>query len=543
MWRNAGWMERTGRTLRALMAACGVALVLAACDTNTTAVNTGTATPVATVAGTTGDVAAVDPNYIYNQLFYLATHFLRREAGYDNGLPPGQNGHDEFAAYWTQEITKDLAGFGPTARTDPFSVQGWSNRPATVSAFNQEVSVPGITHPDQVVVIGCHYDGMAFSSQSANDDASGCAIELGIAKAMGAYWRAHHTYPARTLRFVLFDAEEQGLFGSFHYVNTTVNGDLGNIVAMFNEEQNGIAYPLRYLGKTSNPLLPYYLDLSPLSNNQLYPTQDQLPQSQHDAITRFRALMAQAVPAVFAEFRALGDGTLTYHNDQNQPVNQAIFTPADLTTMQAEDDTLGSSDQVPFTMAGLPCATLVGNSTYYDPSPPPWSYPYDQPQDTIQLMNTFASGRSSQSQALTLALALPGMLTAWMLSQPDVLGQAPADGKPLAAMSDIGQAVAGQSLALDAQASFDPAGGALSYQWGFGDGATASGIAVSHTYSAPGSYKVTLAVQGTGGTRTVTKTINVLANAIQFPNPYGGFSSDGMPPSNPAVTLPTPGPA
>ena len=31
-------------------------------------------------------------------------HFLRREAGYDNNLPPDVNGHDEFAAYWTQEI-------------------------------------------------------------------------------------------------------------------------------------------------------------------------------------------------------------------------------------------------------------------------------------------------------------------------------------------------------------------------------------------------------------------------------------------------------
>ena len=153
-----------GRTMRALLIACGVVLVLAACGTTGTVTNTGTATPAPTVPGTTSDVAAVDPTYIYDQLFYLATHFLHRESGYDNGLSPDQNGHDEFAAYWTQEITKDLQGFGPTARRDPFSVQGWSDRPAVVPAFNQEVSVPGRTHPEQVVVIGCHYDGMAFSS-------------------------------------------------------------------------------------------------------------------------------------------------------------------------------------------------------------------------------------------------------------------------------------------------------------------------------------------------------------------------------------------
>ena len=203
------------------------------------------------------DFPAVDPNYIYDQLATMATGFQHREAGYDNNLPASQNGHDEFAAYWTREITANLQGFSPATRRDPFPVQGWSGRPAAVQAFNVEVSVTGLTHPEQVVIIGCHYDGEAVSTQSAFDDASGCAIELGVAKALGVFWRAHHVFPARTLRFVIFDAEEQGLFGSFHYVNSTINGDLNNIVAMFNEEQNGIAYPLRFLGKTANPLLPF----------------------------------------------------------------------------------------------------------------------------------------------------------------------------------------------------------------------------------------------------------------------------------------------
>ncbi|MFL5624890.1 MAG: M28 family metallopeptidase, partial [Ktedonobacteraceae bacterium] len=234
------------------------------------------------------DFPTVDPNYIYDQLFYMATSFQHREAGYDNNLPVTVNGHDEFAAYWSQEMQKDLVGFGLQVLQDNFKVAGWQGRPATVPAFNVEVSVPGVSHPEQVVVIGCHYDGEAISTQSANDDASGCAIELGVAKAMGEYWRSHHVYPARTLRFVLFDAEEQGLYGSFHYLNNTINGDVNNIVAMFNEEQNGIAYPLRYLGKTANPLLPFYVELSPLLNSQLYPNQDRLSQQQKQSITHFR---------------------------------------------------------------------------------------------------------------------------------------------------------------------------------------------------------------------------------------------------------------
>ena len=491
---------------------------------------------------TLADFPTVDPNYIYDQLYYMATNFQHREAGYDNNLPVKYNGHDEFASYWAQEMTRDMAGFGPQVVRDPFHVDGWSGRSAIVPAFNVEVSVPGVTHPEQVVVIGCHYDGEAISSQSANDDASGCAIELGVAKAMGLYWHAHHTYPARTLRFVIFDAEEQGLYGSFHYVNQTVNGDLQNIVAMFNEEQNGIAYPLRFLGKLSNPTLPFYVDISPLLNSALYPHQDQLPQTQIDKITHFRALLQKAAPAVFQQFQALGYQSLMYYDSNNQPVSEPIFTADQQKNMQLEDDTLGSSDQVPFTLAGIPCATFVGNSSYYDSNPPPWSYPYDQRSDTIQLMNTFANGSTQKAPALTLALALPGMFTTWMLNQPDILGQASVSTSPIVAISDVGQTLVGQSITLNATNSYIPENphAPISYTWDFGDGSTTVGINVNHTYKAPGAYMLTLHVLSSSGQRLISKAITVTAQSVSFPNPYLNYQSDGVPPPNSAVVLPTP---
>lgn len=488
------------------------------------------------------DFPTVDPNYIYDQLFYMATSFQHRQAGYDNNLPVTINGHDEFAAYWSQEMQKDLVGFGPQVLRDEFKVDGWQGRPATVPAFNVEVSVPGVSHPEQVVVIGCHYDGEAISTQSANDDASGCAIELGVAKAMGDFWRSHHVYPARTLRFVLFDAEEQGLFGSFHYLNNTINGDVNNIVAMFNEEQNGIAYPLRYLGKMANPLLPFYVELSPLLNSQLYPHQDQLSQQQQQNITHFRGLMQQAVPAIFAQFQALGFQTISYQGNDNQGVTQPVFSADQTNNMHLEDDSLGGSDQIPFTLAGVPCATFAGNSTYYDRDPPAWSYPFDQKQDTIQLMNTFASGSSKKAQALVLALAIPGMLTTWMLNQPDILGQVSAGGAPIAAISDIGQTQVNQNISLNAQAAFDPGYTAapLNYSWDFGDGSRALGVSVSHTYITTGTYKLTLIVSSASGTQHVYKTIQVVTKVTSYMNPYAQYPQNGVPPSNPAVILPTP---
>jgi hypothetical protein len=486
------------------------------------------------------DFPTVDPNYIYDQLFFMVTHYQRREAGYDKNLPVNTNGHDEFAAYWAQEMQHNLAGFGAQVRRDAFPVQGWQGRPATVPAFNVEVTVPGVSHAEQVVVIGCHYDAETSSTQSANDDASGCAIELGVARAMGEYWRSHQLYPARTLRFVIFDAEEQGLFGSFHYLNSTINGDTKNLVAMFNEEQNGIAYPLRYLGQMSNPILPFSIDMSPLQDNQLYAHQDQLTQQQKDNITQFRALMQQAIVASFEQFRAMGFQMLSYHSSSQHDVFQPIFTSDQLNNIRQEDDTLGGSDQIPFTLAGLPCATFVGNSSYYENNPPPWSYPYDQPQDTIQLMNTFASGSSHKSYALVMALGLPGMLTTWMLNQPAILGNATTDQSPVAAVSDIGQTIANHPITLDAGASYDPAGNPLTYAWDFGDGIKAAGITATHTYAITGTYNLKLSVSSAAATRTIPKVIDVVSQSTSYDNPYAQDQQDGVPPTNPAVTLPTP---
>jgi hypothetical protein len=485
-------------------------------------------------------VPGIDAGYIYQQLAFLATHFQRREAGYDTDLPPVANGHDEFARYWVKQMLSLLSAYGAQVTSYPFPVRGWQNRPAPVPASNIEVTVPGVSHPQQIVVLGCHYDGMAFSSQSAFDDASGCAVELGVAKAMSEFWQSNQLYPARTLRFVLFDAEEQGLFGSYYYVNNTSNGDLAAIGAMFNEEQNGIAYPLRYLGRMTSPLMPYYIDLSPLHSNTLY-DQSKLTVSQRTALLLFRQLMRQAVVAAFQQFRAQGDQMLTYHSTQGQDIWQPIFTSDQLSLIRQEDDTLGASDQMPFTMAGLPCATLVGNSTYYDPNAPAGSYPYDQPQDSIELMNIFASGNSLQSQALTLALGLPGMLTTWMLSQPAILGQVPADGKPIAAIGTIGLARPGQALSFTSGASYDPAhpGRALSYHWNFGDGSQASGRQVSHSYASAGVYPLSLSVTTAGGgTRVITRELRVGIPPV-YTNPYTRYPvSDGMPPNNPVVVLP-----
>jgi LPXTG-motif cell wall-anchored protein len=156
-------------------------------------------------------------------------------------------------------------------------------------------------------------------------------------------------------------------------------------------------------------------------------------------------------------------------------------------------------------------------------------------------MNVFANGSMQQSQALTLALALPGMFTTWMLSQPSILGSVSWDHRPIAAISDIGLTQPGKPLQLDAHASYDPgvSNSRLSYQWSFGDGTTATGISATHTYKLPGAYTLTLAVTAPNGTRAISKSITVSSRPVQYTNPYAGYPpSNGVPPSNPLVQLP-----
>ena len=82
-----------------------------------------------------------------------------------------------------------------------------------VETANVVGEISGSEHPEQILVVGGHLDSWDLA-QGATDNGSGTATTLGAADSI----MRSGEKPRRTIRFVLFTGEEQGLDGSSAYV-------------------------------------------------------------------------------------------------------------------------------------------------------------------------------------------------------------------------------------------------------------------------------------------------------------------------------------
>lgn len=109
------------------------------------------------------------------------------------------------------------------------------NTSAMVTANNVIAEIKGTTHPNEVIIVGGHLDCWDLAT-GATDNGLGSYSILDLARAM----RSMPFLPERTVRFVLFMGEEQGLLGSRalvkHYQET---GELDNIKCMINLDMSG----------------------------------------------------------------------------------------------------------------------------------------------------------------------------------------------------------------------------------------------------------------------------------------------------------------
>ena len=87
-----------------------------------------------------------------------------------------------------------------------------------------------------VVVMGAHYDTVP-NTQGASDNGTGVASLMVMADEISSLELAH------TVRFIFFGAEEAGLHGSKHYVQSLSRSEISKIIAMLNLTSLGSGRP------------------------------------------------------------------------------------------------------------------------------------------------------------------------------------------------------------------------------------------------------------------------------------------------------------
>ncbi len=115
----------------------------------------------------------------------------------------------------------------------------------TYSSHNVVAELPGGSGSDRVLIVGAHYDTTP-DTQGANDNGSGVAALMSVARELAD----GPPLPFR-LRFLLFGAEEVGLFGSRHYAGELDQDEVDSIVAMINIDVPGSGHSLEVIGDTA----------------------------------------------------------------------------------------------------------------------------------------------------------------------------------------------------------------------------------------------------------------------------------------------------
>jgi len=99
-----------------------------------------------------------------------------------------------------------------------------------IPCYNVIAEIPGTELPDECVIVSAHLDSWdGPGSQGATDNGTGSSVVLEAARLLAT----SHVEPKRTIRFILWSGEEQGLLGSKAYVESLSEDQLAKISAAF----------------------------------------------------------------------------------------------------------------------------------------------------------------------------------------------------------------------------------------------------------------------------------------------------------------------
>lgn len=207
----------------ALHRAKGAAVLLAACVLLCAAPRAIFAGPIEDLVA---QVSAVSYRHILDNLLYT-------RPGNNRGYGPEhdlarQNIHDHFVS-----LGYDTSLF-------PFTYNG--NTYYNVVAVHE-----GTTRPEQIYIVGAHYD--SANNPGADDNGSGTACVMEIGRVL-----ASHRFEA-TIILIAFDREEQGLYGSRAYAAANRDKDIRGMIStdMVAYNPGGANRAAIYGSSNSNP--------------------------------------------------------------------------------------------------------------------------------------------------------------------------------------------------------------------------------------------------------------------------------------------------
>lgn len=142
---------------------------------------------------------------------YILDEMLFTHLGDSRGI----GGADHHAA---RDNIRDLfTSYGLDPHFETFTYSG-------ATGYNVVAELTGTVRPDEVYIVGAHYDSV--SNPGADDNASGVAGVLEMARVISRY------ESEATIRFIAFDMEELGLIGSGDYANDHRNENIRGMISM-----------------------------------------------------------------------------------------------------------------------------------------------------------------------------------------------------------------------------------------------------------------------------------------------------------------------
>jgi Zn-dependent M28 family amino/carboxypeptidase len=161
-------------------------------------------------------IALASQDSIQGYLYRLQA-FYRRTAGTDSVTAARNWIHAKFQSFGYDSIYNDLF----------YANVSGGNKPC----YNVVATKVGTLFPEKHIIVGAHYDGVSVSP-AADDNGTGTAAVLEIARVLA-------DIPTDvTIDFITFDAEEYGLFGSWHYAEAAASRN-EQIVVMLNQDMIG----------------------------------------------------------------------------------------------------------------------------------------------------------------------------------------------------------------------------------------------------------------------------------------------------------------